>query len=113
MAPVAKYMKRGLLGATCLVSAMKLIAAEDRGVVVIIREAFKSAVSDKVRRKAGEPVAVPVQLRDYGIGAQILLDLGITEFELLTNSNYDVVGLDGYGLHISGSRGIPVSEGWS
>jgi 3,4-dihydroxy 2-butanone 4-phosphate synthase/GTP cyclohydrolase II len=100
-----KAGKAGLLQ-----SAMKLIAGEERGVVVIIREAFKSAVSDKVRRKAGEPVTGSVQLRDYGIGAQILLDLGIEEFELLTNSDYDVVGLDGYGLHISGSRAIPVVE---
>jgi 3,4-dihydroxy 2-butanone 4-phosphate synthase/GTP cyclohydrolase II len=98
--------KAGKVG--LLQSAMELIAGEERGVVVIIREAFKSSVSDKVRRKAGEPVIGSVQLRDYGIGAQILLDLGIKEFELLTNSNYDVVGLEGYGLSITGSRAIPL-----
>ena len=101
-----KAGKAGLLQ-----SAMELIAGEERGVVVIIREAFRSAVSDKVRRKAGEPVIGSVQLRDYGIGAQILLDLGVKEFELLTNSSYDVVGLEGYGLSMSGSRAVPLKEG--
>jgi len=95
--------KGGLLQA-----AIRLIAAEDRGVVVLIREAFATAVSDQVRRRAGENVPRPTQLRDYGIGAQILSDLGIRQMELLTNSNYDVVGIDGYGLTITGTRRIPL-----
>ena len=97
--------KAGLLQA-----AMRLIGNEERGVVVLIREAFATAVSDRVRLRAGEQVPRSVQLRDYGIGAQILADLGIHEMELLTNSRYDVVGLDGYGLHIAGTRRIPVEE---
>jgi 3,4-dihydroxy 2-butanone 4-phosphate synthase/GTP cyclohydrolase II len=46
-----------------------------------------------------EPMA---DLRDYGIGAQILLDLGVREMVLLSNSQRPVVGLEGYGLTITG-----------
>ncbi|MFP6748576.1 MAG: 3,4-dihydroxy-2-butanone-4-phosphate synthase [Alphaproteobacteria bacterium] len=100
-----KAGKAGLLQA-----AMKLIAAEERGVVVMIREALPTAVSDKIRRKAGEDVPRRVELRDYGIGAQILFDLGVREMELLTNSEYDIVGIEGYGLTITGSRRIPIKD---
>jgi 3,4-dihydroxy 2-butanone 4-phosphate synthase/GTP cyclohydrolase II len=46
-------------------------------------------------------------LRDYGIGAQILLDLGIKDMILLTNNRRTVIGLDGYGLNIVEQRTIP------
>ena len=100
-----KAGKAGLLQ-----SAMRLIAGEDRGVVVLIREALPTAVSDKIRRKAGEHVPHQVELRDYGIGAQILFDLGVREMELLTNSDYDIVGIEGYGLSIIGTRRIPIED---
>ena len=100
-----KAGKAGLLQA-----AMRLIASEERGVVVLIREALPTAVSDKIRRKAGEHVPHQVELRDYGIGAQILFDLGVREMELLTNSDYDIVGIEGYGLTITGTRRIPIEE---
>ena len=45
-------------------------------------------------------LGLPVDLRDYGIGAQILLDLGLSSIRLLTNNPRKVRGLDGYGLHI-------------
>ena len=93
-----------------LQSAMRLIAEEGRGVVVLIREAMPTAGSDKVRRKAGEDVPHQVELRDYGIGAQILFDLGVREMELLTNSDYDIVGIEGYGLTITGTRRIPIED---
>ena len=98
-----RHGKAGLLQA-----AMNLIADEERGVVVLIREAFATTVSDHVRRKAGEEVPRRQQLRDYGIGAQILFDLGVREMVLLTNTDYDIVGLDGYGLKIRGTRRIPI-----
>ncbi|MDP6565489.1 MAG: 3,4-dihydroxy-2-butanone-4-phosphate synthase [Alphaproteobacteria bacterium] len=97
--------KAGVLQAT-----MQLIAKEERGVVVLIREALPTVVSDRVRRKAGEDVPHQVELRDYGIGAQILFDLGVREMELLTNSDYDIVGLDGYGLTITGIRRITTED---
>jgi 3,4-dihydroxy 2-butanone 4-phosphate synthase/GTP cyclohydrolase II len=48
------------------------------------------------------------ELRDYGIGAQILTELGVHDMELLTNSHHSLVGLDGYGLSIVGERPISV-----
>ena len=42
----------------------------------------------------------PADLRNYGIGAQILMDLGISQFNLLTNNPRKLPGLEGYGLHL-------------
>ena len=47
------------------------------------------------------------ELRDYGIGAQILLDLGVKNMILLTNRRRTVIGLEGYGLNIVEQRPIP------
>ncbi len=44
------------------------------------------------------------ELRNYGTGAQILSDLGVTDMLLLTNSKKSVIGLDGYGIKICGYR---------
>jgi 3,4-dihydroxy 2-butanone 4-phosphate synthase/GTP cyclohydrolase II len=96
--------------AELLHSAMRMLGKEERGVVVLIREALPTALSDKVRRKAGEPVAQQTQLRDYGIGAQILSDLGVKQMMLMTNSDYDIVGLPGYGLEVVDIRRIPIDE---
>ena len=99
-----KAGKAGLLH-----SAIKMLAAEERGVLVLIREAMPKQVSNRVRAKKGQPPE-QVELRDYGIGAQILLDLGVREMELITNSNYNIVGLEGYGLIFRGTRPIVVDE---
>ncbi|MCL5778560.1 3,4-dihydroxy-2-butanone-4-phosphate synthase [Limibaculum sp. FT325] len=85
--------------------SMAAIAAEGRGAVVMLRDSSPTAVSDRLRPKAG---AGPRQLRQYGVGAQILLSLGITEMEMLSNSPAPkVVGLDGYGITIVATRPIP------
>jgi 3,4-dihydroxy 2-butanone 4-phosphate synthase/GTP cyclohydrolase II len=49
----------------------------------------------------------PEELRDYGVGAQILTELGVQDMILLTNSHHTLVALDGYGLSIVGERPIP------
>ncbi len=87
-------------------NAMEQINDAGKGVVVLIREPRPMALSDRVRRKLGKPVKTPSDLRDYGIGAQILLDLGIRNMILLSNTERNVVGLDGYGLAISETRKI-------
>lgn len=92
--------KAGLLD-----DALKQIAAEDAGVAVLLRDPRPTAASDLVRLSRGETPATPA-LRDYGIGAQILLDLGVREMTLLTNSPKTIVGLEGYGLHIAGYQPI-------
>ena len=87
--------------------SMRLIEAEGSGVVVLIREPGKASISETLRHIAeqGRPAAI----REYGVGAQILLDVGVKEMTILTNSPKTIAGLDGYGLHIVGHRPITAS----
>ncbi len=79
--------------------AMKMIAEEGRGVLVLLRDVH-------MRLAAGEEVS-PQTLRQYGLGAQILSSLGLSKLILLTNSPQPkVVGLDAYGLEIVAVRKI-------
>ena len=88
--------------------AMAAIAAEGRGAVVLLRDYSPTAITDRLRPRAESPK----ELRQYGLGAQILLGLGISELVLLTNSpTRRVVGLEGYGITIAGTRPIPQREG--
>jgi len=82
-----------------LPAAMRLIAAEGRGVVVLLRDTTMKVVME------GE--VSPHTLRQYGVGAQILSALGLSQITLVTNSRAPkVVGLDAYGLSITGTRAI-------
>jgi len=90
---------------TSLHAAMRMIANDGRGVVVMLRDTRKNGLSERVARM-GEPNAHPTQLRDYGIGAQILLDLGVTDLVLLSNTHRTIVGIEGYGLMIAGQKAI-------
>jgi len=87
-------------------NALHMIGAAGRGVVVMIREHRRTALAERVRLLASSP-RPQRELRDYGIGAQILLDLGIKNMILLTNSRRTVIGLEGYGLNILEQRPIP------
>ena len=87
-------------------NSMQLIAREGRGVIVLIREHRPTALSDRVRELVMSP-RPPRELRDYGIGAQILLDLGVKDMVLLSNRQRTVIGLEGYGLNIVETRAIP------
>jgi len=90
--------------------AMGMVDRAGRGVVVFLREPYKTALSDRVRaRISGEEENGP-QLRDYGVGAQILLDLGVREMILLSNTRRTIIGLQGYGLKITGQQPITVTE---
>lgn len=89
-------------------NAMHMIDREGRGAVVLIREPRKTALSDRVRQLAMSP-RPQRELRDYGIGAQILLDLGVKDMILLSNRRRTIVGLDGYGLNIVETRAISES----
>ncbi|MBI4969516.1 MAG: 3,4-dihydroxy-2-butanone-4-phosphate synthase [Rhodospirillales bacterium] len=90
-------------------AAMRLIAREGRGAVVLIREPMPTSLSDRIRSRDG--VAPSRELRDYGVGAQILLDLGIKDMILLSNSRRTIVGLaDGYGLSVVERRPIPLEK---
>ncbi len=88
-------------------NAMYMIGKAGRGVVVMIREHRPTALAERVRLLAAGTPRPQRELRDYGIGAQILLDLGIKNMILLTNSRRTVIGLEGYGLNIIEQRSIP------
>src|SRR5208282_3571834 len=91
--------------ASALHSAMRMIAEAQRGVVVLLREMWPTKLSERVRRLGSAPRA-GTELRDYGIGAQILLDLGVRDMVLLSNTHRTIVGLEGYGLTVVDQRPI-------
>ena len=92
--------------ADVLHKAMEMVADEGRGVIVLIREPLRTSLSDRVRKKMGEVVSSNAELRDYGVGAQILLDLGVKDMILLSNTQRNIVGLEGYGLSVVEQRAI-------
>ena len=100
MNPLEDVLGIGAGHAGDLKGAMKLIAEEGRGVVVLLRDTgMKLALDD---------AASPQTLRQYGLGAQILAALGLHNLTLVTNSPTPrVVGLEAYGLNIAGTRPIP------
>ena len=69
-----------------LARSMELIGKEGRGVIVLIRETRSTYISDLLLRTEPRPEAAPRRLKEYGVGAQILLDLGVRDMILLTNS---------------------------
>lgn len=93
-----------------LEGAMRAIAKEGAGVIVVINRPMPDALSRALRVRAGEAAAPDSeQLRDYGVGAQILAELGVHDMILLTNSHHTPVALGGYGLAIVGERPIPTA----
>lgn len=97
-----------------LETAMQMIQAEGRGVLVYLdQEGRGIGLLNKLKAyelqdrgadtvEANEQLGFKADLRNYGIGAQILLDLGIRSIRVLTNNPRKLVGLDGYGLALAG-----------
>jgi 3,4-dihydroxy 2-butanone 4-phosphate synthase/GTP cyclohydrolase II len=89
--------------------AMKIIAEEGAGIIVLINRVSRDYVSRAIGRAAGDPpdASAPVtEQRDYGGGAQILTELGVRDMILLSNTEHSLVALEGYGLDIVGQRPI-------
>jgi 3,4-dihydroxy 2-butanone 4-phosphate synthase/GTP cyclohydrolase II len=93
--------------------ALQNIEKEGRGVLLYMRQEGRGmGLKDKIRAyhlqdnegldtvEANERLGFPPDLRDYGIGAQILVDLGIKKMKLMTNNPHKVKGLSGYALEI-------------
>jgi len=89
-------------------TAMEMIADHGCGAVVLIREPRPTSLSDRVRASL-EGDRERAALRDYGVGAQILLDLGIEKMILLSNTKKPIVALEGFGLGVVEWRPIPQS----
>jgi 3,4-dihydroxy 2-butanone 4-phosphate synthase/GTP cyclohydrolase II len=94
--------------------SMELIAEHGRGVLVLINKPMQGVVSRFMQLRAeGKSAGAPEieQLRDYGVGAQILAELGVHDMILLTNTHHTLAGLEGYGLSIVGERPIDGTSG--
>jgi 3,4-dihydroxy 2-butanone 4-phosphate synthase/GTP cyclohydrolase II len=92
-------------------AAMSIIGEEGRGVLVLIRDTRPTVVSDTLSSQLEPPGPQSEpgtkRLIEYGVGAQILLDLGVREMVLLSNSpTPKIVGIEGYGLKVVGQRQI-------
>ncbi len=86
--------------------AMRIIAERGRGVVVVLRQTRPTFVTDVLSRRIEDDIDRR-RIKEYGVGAQILLDLGIKDMILLTDTpQKKVVALDGYGLDIAGTHPI-------
>jgi 3,4-dihydroxy 2-butanone 4-phosphate synthase/GTP cyclohydrolase II len=102
-------------------AAMAMVAREGRGVVLYMRghegrgigllhklQAYQLQDAGADTVDANLELGLPADARDYGLGAQILFDLGVRSMRLLTNNPAKRVGLDGYGLHILERVPLPV-----
>jgi len=102
-------------------AAMRRVVAEGRGVVLYVRghegrgiglmhklQAYQLQDQGRDTVEANLELGLPADARDYGTGAQILVDLGIRSMRLLTNNPAKRAGLEGYGLAITGRVALPV-----
>ncbi|MFD2416183.1 bifunctional 3,4-dihydroxy-2-butanone-4-phosphate synthase/GTP cyclohydrolase II [Amycolatopsis pigmentata] len=105
-----------------LEAALATVAAEGRGIVLYIRghegrgigllhklQAYQLQDDGADTVDANLALGVPADARDYGTGAQILCDLGVRSMRLLTNNPAKRVGLEGYGLRVTGRVPLPIS----
>ncbi len=88
--------------------SMDMLGGMGRGVLVLLRQPLPTRLSDRVKAKMGLGDGPAEQLRDYGVGAQILRDLGISEMTLISNTKRTIIGLEGYGLSVVDQ--IPIKE---
>ncbi|MDQ2762534.1 MAG: 3,4-dihydroxy-2-butanone-4-phosphate synthase [Pseudomonadota bacterium] len=97
-----------------LSGSMQMIAEAGAGVIVVINRRMQDGITRFIKlRGEGKGAGAPEveELRDYGVGAQILTEIGVEEMILLTNTHHTLVGLDGYGLSIVGEQSIPGTGG--
>ncbi|HET9137644.1 MAG TPA: bifunctional 3,4-dihydroxy-2-butanone-4-phosphate synthase/GTP cyclohydrolase II, partial [Candidatus Kapabacteria bacterium] len=104
-------------------AAMMMVEKAGRGVVLYMRQegrgiglanklkAYKLQEEGADTVEANEALGFKADLRDYGIGAQILVDLGIHKMKLMTNNPKKIVGLDSYGLEVVERVGIEIPAG--
>jgi 3,4-dihydroxy 2-butanone 4-phosphate synthase / GTP cyclohydrolase II len=107
MSPFSDIFGEGGARGGLLRRSMEIIGDEGAGVVVVINKPRPDQFSVALQAKAGtlEPKDMD-ELRDYGVGATILTELGVQDMILLTNTHHTLIGLDGYGLSIVGERAI-------
>jgi 3,4-dihydroxy 2-butanone 4-phosphate synthase/GTP cyclohydrolase II len=111
LSPFADMFGEGGARGGLLRRSMEIIAEEGAGVVVVINRSRPDGFTMALQARAGmlEPKDMD-ELRDYGVGATILTELGVRDMILLTNTHHTLVGLDGYGLSIVGERPIGTKD---
>ena len=89
-----------------LQKSMEMISAEGSGIIVVIRDTSPTDESNRIKQLQSSPSSPVNELRDYGVGAQILTDLGVRDIILLSNSDRSIIGLEGFGLRVIETRSI-------
>ena len=89
-----------------LQKSMEMINAEGSGIIVVIRDTSPTDESNRIKQLQSSPSSPVNELRDYGVGAQILTDLGVRDIILLSNSDRSIIGLEGFGLRVIETRSI-------
>ncbi|MET3724841.1 3,4-dihydroxy-2-butanone-4-phosphate synthase [Sphingomonas trueperi] len=107
LSPFADVFGEGGPRGGLLRRSMEIIGKEGAGVIVVINRPRPDGYTVALQTRSG---AIPPkdmdELRDYGVGATILTELGVQEMILLSNTHHTLIGLDGYGLSIAGTRPI-------
>ncbi|MDQ4419915.1 3,4-dihydroxy-2-butanone-4-phosphate synthase [Sphingobium sp. DEHP117] len=91
-----------------LARSMEAIGAAGSGLIVAINRRSPNDFSRLLQVHSGQQTRDMDELRDYGVGAQILAELGVHDMILLTNTQHSLVALDGYGLAVVGQQSIDI-----
>jgi 3,4-dihydroxy 2-butanone 4-phosphate synthase/GTP cyclohydrolase II len=89
-----------------LAKSMEIIGQEGAGIIVVLRGDEPDLLSQMLQRHAGNGPAGMDELRNYGVGAQLLAEMGVHDMILLTNTQQSLIALDGYDLSVVGHRAI-------
>ena len=89
-----------------LSTAMKIIAKKGNGIIILIRDISPESLSNKISKLLKTKPKNNTNIREYGVGAQILSDLGVKNMTILSNKKSNAIGLDGFGLTIKGWKNL-------
>ena len=89
-----------------LSSAMETIGNKGDGIIILIRDISPESLSNKISKSLKQTQKTITNIRDYGVGAQILSDLGVKNMTVLSNKKSSAIALDGFDLKIKNWKKI-------